>query len=185
MPCWREETVLSPSGDVEGDKTRKFQEERESNIGLCGVGQTVWGCCCNQMLAWLLNNRHLFTWLQTSTRSQGKLAGLGKREMAWSTGNEAIYARYIATIRHGQIYDNAFFPSVFSGCDAQWADAKKRNGGWGIGPIMNPSLTSLASRLSTLSGSLRADWCFLHVQETDGWATIHGWKPDEKPFTKL
>lgn len=130
MPCWREETVLSPSGDVEGDKTRTFQEERESNIGLCGVGQTVWGCCCNQKLAWLLNNRHLFTWLQTSTRSQGELAGLGKREMAWSTGNEAIYARYIATMRHGQIYDNAFFPlSVFwLWCPVGWC----KKGEWWV-----------------------------------------------------
>lgn len=68
-----------------GIKPWNCQEERESNIGLCGVGQTVWGCCCNQKLAWLLNSRHPFTWLQTSTRSQGELAGPGKREMAWFT----------------------------------------------------------------------------------------------------
>lgn len=40
-----------PEVTWEGMKPGNCQEERESNIGLCGVGPTVWGCFCNQMLA--------------------------------------------------------------------------------------------------------------------------------------
>lgn len=50
---------------------------------------------------------------------------------------------------------------------------KRGKGGLEKGPIMKPSLTSLA-----------VNWRFLQVQETDGWVTMPGWKPSEKPLNK-
>lgn len=73
-----------------------------------------------------------------------------------------------------------FLPEYFLVAMPSGLMQKKGKGGLGKGPIMKPSLTSLA----TVSGSLRADWRFLQVQETDGWVTIPGWKPSEKLLIK-
>lgn len=72
-----------------------------------------------------------------------------------------------------------FLPEYFLVAMCSGLMQKRGKGGLGKGPIVKPYLTSLAM----VSRSLRADWRFLQVQETDGWVTIPGWKP-EKPFIK-
>ncbi len=52
------------------------------------------------------------------------------------------------------------------------------------GSIMKPSLTSLASRLSTDSGSFVADWGFLDSKDVDGVTESAGWKPSLKPLMR-
>ncbi len=49
--------------------------------------------------------------------------------------------------------------------------------------VINSSLTSWANRVSTVWGSVRADWRLWQVWEVSGSTSIPGWKPCVKPDT--
>ena len=57
-------------------------------------------------------------------------------------------------------------------------------GGEVNGPIMNPCRTSLSIKVSTVSGSVRADWRLLQMWEVVGSVTKPGENPKLRPSMK-
>ena len=84
----------------------------------------------------------------------------------------------------GKVNDEAFFARVFAGGYAYWADTECGEGGEVNGPIMNPCRTSLSIKVSTVSGSVRADWRLLQMWEVVGSVTKPGENPKLRPSMK-
>lgn len=69
-----------------------------------------------------------------------------------------------------------FLPEYFMVAMTSGLMRKRGIGGLRKGQIMKPSLTSLVSMPTMVSRSLRADWRFLQVQETESSVWGHaGW----------
>ncbi len=91
--------------------------------------------------------------------------------------NEAVDARERGIVWWWQINYEAFFTWKFSSSYADGANSENIKGRNGKGPIMKFASISFLIRISTVSGSVRADWRLGQMRLWVGRFLTPGWKP--------
>ncbi len=77
-----------------------------------------------------------------------------------------------------------FLPENFLVATPMGLTRKMLKGGTGKGPIMKFASISFLIRVSTVSGSVRADWRLGHMRLSEWRFPTPGWKPCESPDSK-